>query len=304
MQQFIEIMRDLATQPNAVSVSFQRIDNFHKLVIDELPYGTIDQNSLVQGLIEFDGPAQNPPNLKKPLQWHFGGIPYEVCKAIRIRYAYQKYVDNSYINASGSLFIGYELGTPYAAAYAAAIADAEKKPDAARAAALRKTDPAKAAGNDMPATTKELLDALKADFRNSSDRVTALAKYVDAANFDAFLFDNMPFQQGPPTPWQPATQLGVGPTALSTRLADETTDGLPGIRIEFDGPARTYDSKKPFPYTTDTLFNEPTGMYDRLLWWYFGGKAFRITKAMRLGLKDAQGNQGALLIGYQGPGPI
>jgi hypothetical protein len=90
MQQFLEIMRDLATEPNAVSVSFQRIDNFHKLVIDELPYGTIDQNSLVQGLIEFDGPAQNPPNLKKPLQWHFGGVPYEVCKAIRIQYAYQK----------------------------------------------------------------------------------------------------------------------------------------------------------------------------------------------------------------------
>jgi len=25
---------------------------------------------------------------------------------------------------------------------------------------------------------------------------------------------------------------------------------------------------------------------------------------MRLGLKDAQGNNGSLLIGYQGPGPI
>jgi hypothetical protein len=44
-------------------------------------------------------------------------------------------------------------------------------------------------------------------------------------------------------------------------------------------------------------------MYDRLLWWYFGGRAFRITKAMRLGLKDAQSNKGSLLIGYQGPGP-
>ncbi len=304
MQQFIEIMRDLATEPNAVSVSFQRIDNFHKLVIDELPYGTIDQNSLVQGLIEFDGPAQTPPNLKKPLQWHFGGIPYEVCKAIRIRYAYQKYVDNSYINASGSLFIGYELGTPYATALDTAIKAAEAVPDAARVATLRKAVPLKPPGKAVPATTTALLEELKADFVNSPDRVTALAKYVDAANFDAFLFDNMPFQQGPETPWQPSTQLGSGRTRLSDKLADETTDGLPGIRIEYDGPARTYDSKKPFPYTTDTLFNEPTGMYDRLLWWYFGGKAFRITKAMRLGLKDAQGNNGSLLIGYQGPGPI
>jgi hypothetical protein len=302
MQQFLEIMRDLATEPNAVSVSFQRIDNFHKLVIDELPYGTIDQNSLVQGLIEFDGPAQNPPNLKKPLQWHFGGIPYEVCKAIRIQYAYQKYIDNSYVNASGSLFIGYELGTPYLIALRAEIDDADKK-NKTRAAELRKGDPANTSSG--VASTQDLMDALKADFTNSPDRVTALAKYVDATNFDAFLLDNFPFWQAPPTPWLPPTQLGVAPTPLSARLWDETNNGLPGIRIEYDGPARTYDSKKPFPYTTDTLFNEPTGMYDRLLWWYFGGKAFRITKAMRVALNDASGTHkdGSLLVGYQGPGP-
>src|SRR6266536_5299510 len=107
MQQLIEIMRDLAIQPNAVSVAFQRIDNFHKLVVDEVPYGTIDQNGLVQGLIEFDGPAQEPPNLKKPLQWHFGGIPYEVCKAIRIQYANRKYVNSQEGEATGQLFTGY-----------------------------------------------------------------------------------------------------------------------------------------------------------------------------------------------------
>jgi hypothetical protein len=310
MQQLVEIMRDLATQPNAVSVAFQRIDNFHKLVVDEVPYGTIDQNGLVQGLIEFDGPAQDPPNLKKPLQWHFGGIPYEVCKAIRIQYSYQKQVDNTYINASGSLFIGYGLGSPYSSALAAALQDAEKNEAAdpaaqKRAAALRAADPANAPAN-QPATAADLLKALQADFVNSPGRVTALAKYVDAANFDQFLLDNFPFQQGQASGWQPSissTQLPVGPTPLSTRLTDETDQGLPGVRIEYDGPARTYDSKRPFPYTTDTLFNEPSGMYDKLLWWYFGGRAFRITKAMRLEYTDVQGNKGSLLIGYQGPGP-
>ena len=315
MQQLIEIMRDLAIQPNAVSVAFQRIDNFHKLVVDEVPYGTIDQNGLVQGLIEFDGPAQDPPNLKKPLQWHFGGIPYEVCKAIRIQYSYQKQVDNTYINASGSLFIGYGLGSPYSAALAAAIKDAENlaatDPAAKkRAAALRAADPANARGNNPPATAQDLLQALQADFVNSPGRVTPLAKYVDAANFDLFLLNNFPFQPSQSATWQPpaisatsSTQFGVGPTPLSARLTDETDKGLPGVRIEYDGPARAYDSKRPFPYTTDTLFNEPSGMYDKLLWWYFGGKAFRITKAMRLGYRDAQDKKGSLLIGYQGPGP-
>jgi hypothetical protein len=99
---------------------------------------------------------------------------------------------------------------------------------------------------------------------------------------------------------------------------------LPGARIEYDGPARNYYSHDAFPYTTGTLFNNQVGLYDKLLWWYFGGRAFRITKAMHIRYDDSpvqtderaeptplfhgapqrkeDAHRGSLLIGYQGPG--
>jgi hypothetical protein len=289
MQEFIGIVRELVKQPGAVSVAFQRIDNFHKLVLDQLPYGQIDPASLVQGLIEFDGPAQDPPNLKKPLQWHFGGIPYEVCKAIRIQYSYQKYVEGAQLDANGSLFIGYSFADPYRDALSPEVREK------LQAQANRR--------DAVPVKTEDLLESLLTEFVNSPGKVTPLAKYVDVNNFDAFLFDNFPFQTSAQAGGHAisSADLGVKPTPLSSRFAKG--NGLPGVRIEYDGPARDYDSHRPFPYTTYTLFNDVSGIYDTLLWWYFGGKAFHITKAMKLGYTDPQGNQGSLLVGYQGPGP-
>jgi hypothetical protein len=286
MQEFIELVRDLTNQPNSVTASFHRIDNFHKLVVDQLPYGQIDQNSLVQGHIEFDGPAQETRNHKKPLQWHFGGIAYEVSKAIRIRYSYQKYVDGVELAASGSLFIGYELGVPYYEALASAIGET---------ASDKETAP--------PTTVAELISSLREGYSCSPATVMPLAKYVDVTNFDTFLLANFPFQdESVPTVTGGAAGWGDKPTPLSELFIDADSK-LPGVRVEFDGPARDYDSHRPFPYTTDTLFNDPSGMYDKLLWWYFGGKAFRITKALRLGYTDPKGRKGSLLVGYQGPGP-
>ena len=38
-----------------------------------------------------------------PLQWHFGGSAYEVCKAIRIQYSYQKYFEGLQLDANGDI---------------------------------------------------------------------------------------------------------------------------------------------------------------------------------------------------------
>jgi hypothetical protein len=294
MQEYMQIFRELVTEPSVISVRFQRIHNFHKLIVDELPYGQIDPSALVQGLIEFDGPAQDPTNNRKPLQWYFGGTPYEVCKAIRIQYSYQKYLDGVQLDANGSLFIGYEsaLDSPYYMR-ARETEDAEYR-------------------KGIPDTIGDLLEAYRNAFRDYPGRATALARYVTTNVFDDFVEENIPDQSAAATGKIKARanakaatsgSIMTDPTPLSKMLEHPRADGLPGARIEYDGPARGYYSHKAFPYTTDTLFNEPSGLYNSLLWWYFGGRAFRITKAMRLRYSNGNDLQGALLVGYQGPGP-
>ena len=293
MNELVEVVGELLRQPGAVTVEYQKVDNVHKLLLDELPYGTIDPNGIVQGTIEIDGPGQRPCNGKKPLQWHFGGVPYRIPKAIRIEYLYQKYVDGAQISANGSLFIGYEVSS---------AVEQNGQP-----AALSMEEQALS----VPAveTVTALIDIFQRTFASSPNRVTALARYVDATNFDAFIEEHMPGHSPALAQGTSSSQSPTGPTPLSLRLRTGPANLPPerhlGVRVEYDGPARDYDSKRPFPYTTSTLFNDPSGLYNQLLWWYFGGRAFRITKALRIGYNDHPGgtHQGSLLIGYQGPGP-
>lgn len=304
MKDIVEILAALNKDPGAISASYHRIDSFHKLILDENPYGQIDPNGIVQGLIEIDGPAQDPPNAKTPLQWHFGGTAIEISKAIRIQYGYQKYSEGIQINATGSLFIGYELQYPY-------------PPDPERVKSrLEMRKNADGEGKGTPAVPFAAIEAARAarqsrapgDFMTTlrselavaPSTVTRVAKYVVPANFDAFVEENLPF-----TGARSVSGNGVEPlTAIPSRSAltgfvPAHNPGPAGIRIEFDGPARDNNSKSPFPYTAQTLFMDPSGLYERLLWWYFGGRAFRITKAMRIEYNDLLTQ--ALLIGYQGP---
>jgi hypothetical protein len=216
-----------------------------------------------------------------------------VCKAIRIQYSYQKYFEGLQLDANGSLFIGYE--SPLNSNYYAQARNAEAAKEA----------------KGLPRSVKDLLDLYRDEFVDNSSRVTALAMYVTTNTFDDFIEENLPGQSQPKIDeirarWQspavPSSGIVPRQTPLSKMLDRPRTDGLPGARIECDGPAREYYSHKAFPYTTETLFNDPAGLYNRLLWWYFGGRAFRITKAMRLRYVNDTG-AGALLIGYQGPGP-
>jgi hypothetical protein len=296
MPEYMQILRQLFTEANAVSIDFERISSFHKFIVDQLPYGKIDQNALVQGLVEFDGPEQEPENSKPPLQWHFGGTPYEVCKAIRIEYAYEKQIDGLNYASTGSLFIGYESTLPLMQKYAQAREGAVAARQAAQA---------------YPRDIEDFIRTARHEYVVYPTRVTPQAIYVTTAMFDAFIEINFPWQ----TPdqrraiWEKAEHEAAAnsgqapqPTPLARLLDPGPSGGLPGAEIEYDGPARTYNSKNAFPYTTQTLFSDPSGLYNEVLWWYFGGTAFRITKAMRLTYEDPESHTRAgLLIGYQGP---
>jgi len=302
MQEFVQILRGLAGQPSAVTVCFQQVDNMHKLVVDQIPYGQIDLKSLVQGSIEVDGPAQATPNRKKPLQWHFGGEPFEICKAIRLQYAYQKPINNVTYDAAASLFIGYELANGYKTE-ATKIVDAEKNaPGGLQVGSLASQLDAALKAPAALTNANSLIASLKQEFATATNTVTPIAKYVDENNFDSFVDEQFPFTPPAGQGIVPSAAMPAQPTGLSLKLGDKPTDPNAAVLVEYDGPARDYDSKRPFPYTTDTLFNDPSGAYDKLLWWYFGGRAFRITKAMRIAF-DNGGMKGSLLIGYQGPGP-
>ena len=292
--EYMQILRQVFTDANAVSIDFQRISSFHKFIVDQLPYGQIDQNALVQGLVEYDGPEQEPENSKTPLQWHFGGIPYEVCKAIRIQYSYQKELDGLKYESTGSLFIGYESTLPLMQKYAQARADAAQQ-----------------AAQAYPTDIQDFIRAARHAYVVYPSRVAPQAIYVTTPMFDAFIQMNFPWQTPAQrkTIWEAAARDAARnagqapqPTPLSRMLDPEPSGEPPGARIEYDGPARDYNSKKAFPYTAQTLFNDPSGLYSKVLWWYFGGAAYRITKAMRLTYEYSEERaRVGLLVGYQGP---
>jgi len=318
MQEYMQIVRELLSDQDAVTIGYHRIESFHKLVLDELPYGPLDPTALVQGQVEFDGPATHPPNTRRPLQWYFGGTPWEICKAVRLQYQYQRSIPGLEYPApvNGSLFLGYvsnPLDPPpyYLDAYKSERDTVAKGP---------------------PMDVATLLDAFRGVYVTSPSRTTPDAMYVPTSMFDEFVLENFPWQKpGDIAGLRKAAQDAAAsdccdapqPTPLSQMLDRGPANHLPGARIEFDGPARTNDRSNIFPYTVHTLFNEQSSLYGKLLWWYFGGRAYQITKAMHLQYDDSPihtGDQphalsappqerrdngfhrGSLLVGYQGPG--
>jgi hypothetical protein len=325
-QEYMEIIRQFLSDPDAITIRYHRIASFHKLLMDELPYGAIDPAALVQGQVEFDGPAAHPVNPRRPLQWYFGGTPFEVCKAIRIQYTYEKSIPGLDYPApvNGSLLLGY-VSSPLDTTYYVDAYQAEQQILA------------------IPPNVADLLNMFRIDFSRYPSRTTPDAIYVQTYMFDEFVQENFPWiNPAAIAALRAAAELaaaqnsGNAPprTPLSIML-DRHPDPavvppgaqpnqLPGARIEYDGPARNYYSHDAFPYTTGTLFNDQVGLYNKLLWWYFGGRAFRITKAMHIRYDDSpihtqegaeptplfdgaprrreDAHRGSLLIGYQGPG--
>jgi hypothetical protein len=247
-QDFSQLLSTLVNKGGTVSSATQTIDDLHQFIFNNIPYGLVDPKNLQQGLIELDGPnCTNPPRAQPLLQWHFGGIPYPIAKAIRIQYTYTRmYQDNRY-DESGSLFIGYDLGG---------------------------TPPANPTAPKNWSTTPignigQFLSALETFASENS--VARIAAKVD--DLDAFIKKNNPLS---------AHHHAAGNVAT----------------VYYDGPAQRYDSNNPFPYTRTTLFNDQD-RYGELLHWYFGGKAYQVTKAIRVSYPS---QPVTLFIGYQGPG--
>lgn len=78
------------------------------------------------------------------------------------------------------------------------------------------------------------------------------------------------------------------------------------VIVAFDGPAQDNNSLNPFNYTPQTLFNDKE-KYNQVLWWYFGGRPYRVTKAIRLPVRTALTKAltgeavESLFIGFAGP---
>jgi hypothetical protein len=288
----------LMSQSSSVSSAYERIDNFHKFILDNVPYGVVSPTNLQQGLIQFDGPAQDPPNGKKALQWYFGGVPYAIIKAIRIQYTYTKAYQGTDYDVAGSLFIGYEdvldklhedAGNTLASksASTAEKAAATKAKQFWQALEKERTD-----RNDILKrsvnTLEDVVQAIRDEMSDLPGTVGALAQKAD--DLDKFIQDNYPYRSFLPLDWN--------------LLFDKGTSGQPKpIRIEKDGPAQRYDSLSPFPFTLATLFSDQD-KYNQLLWWYFGARPYRITKAMRIPLEGKSGPAQSLLLGFQGPGSV
>lgn len=274
------------------SIAYEQIDNFHKFILDNVPYGRVDPNYIQQGLIEFDGPAQDPPTGKKPLQWHFGGVPYPIIKAMRIQYSYTKSYQGTDYDLAGSLFIGYEdvssqlirmVREDVGGARANDRADRLREFQASIFEARDRLYPPL----DDQLTLRELIDIIRIQTLNQPASVSRLAQI--AQNLDTFIADNYPYRSFVDFDWD----LVLGRNGGST-LPDP-------LLVEYDGPAQKYDSLQAFPFSLATLFSDQA-RYNQLLWWYFGGRAYRITKAMRVHYELTAGVGECLWVGFQGPG--
>ena len=249
-QDFSQLLLTLVNKGGTVTSATQTIDDLHQFIFNNIPYGLVDPKNLQQGLIELDGPnCTDPPRAQPLLQWHFGGVPYPIAKAIRVQYTYTRtYQDNRY-DESGSLFIGYQL---------------EDTMPPARVTATRRNWSA------TPITDiGQLLSALETFAKENS--VALIAAKAD--DLDKFIKKNNPLGEH----HHPTGQVAA---------------------VYYDGPAQRNDSNNPFPYTRATLFNDQD-RYGELLHWYFGGKAYQVTKAIRV---SYPAHPVTLFIGYQGPG--
>ena len=217
----------------------QRIDDFNAFILNHIPYGQVSIESLQTALIEYDGPAVNPTKL--PLQWHFGGLPYAINKAVRLDYSYTRSWDGSGSTVNASILLGFQTSTPSGQANGPATLA-----PASFAARVSK--------QITPSSTQQ-------------DIATAvlLAMPTTIISGSAGFNDIASFLQ---------TELGYDQVAALRQTISS---------FEFDGPAQNNDSHDPFSYTLGTLFSNQE-KYNQLLWWYFGGKANRVTKAIRIPL--------------------
>jgi len=238
-----------------VATRTHQIDNFDTFILNNVPYGEVRLRDLQLGVVQYDGPGVAAINGSKPaLQWHFGGVPYPITKAIRIPYTYIRTFDGSNTPSTEQIFIGFQQNLtdfilPQPIPYVASPTQTYRS----RVSGL---GPFGVLGGPVWASDAGVLasqcnDVVTRSVQHDPGDYNLLNTFIrqelgwDQAPFDALL--NAP------------------------------------IAIDFDGPAQDSDSHHVFQYTFATLVNDPY-RYGQLLFWYFGGKPYRVTKAVRIPL--------------------
>lgn len=238
-----------------VTTRTHRIDNFDSFILNNVPYGEVHPRNLQWGVLQYDGPGVDGITGAKPvLQWHFGGVPYSISKAIRIPYTYISTFDGSNAPTTEQIFLGFQdnlpdFVLPQPIPYVAA-------PTSTYRARVRDLGTFGAFGNSVWASDPGVLASqapgiVTRSFQNDP---------ADPNILNAFM------QQ----------ELSLDQAAFNALVGNP-------IAIDCDGPAQDSDSHHVFQYTFATLVNDPY-KYGQLLFWYFGGKPYRVTKAMRIPL--------------------
>ena len=259
---------DLQSVFGPVSTRAHMINDFQSFILNNVPYAEVLPGNLQWGAIQYDGPATPAIDGTKPaLQWHFGGVPYPITKAIRIPYTYIRAWDGSNDMVTASIFIGIQLNLDtYLRPQAFPFVSQQSGTFNARVAAIGPrgalTNPAW--GSDAAILASEAAGVLTGSIPFSPNDATALHKFVVAE--------------------------------VGSAIENVTARAVP---VDFDGPAQDADSHHVFQYTLATLLNDYV-KYGQLLFWYFGGKPYRVAKAMRIPLDPGTSAGPSLFIGYVG----
>lgn len=259
---------DLQSVFGPVSTRAHTINNLQTLVLNNVPYAEVLPSNLQWGAIQYDGPATAAIDGTKPaLQWHFGGVPFPITQAIRIPYTYIRAWDGSNEMVTASIFIGiqHDVGDylrPQPFPFVARPSGTFKARVGLIGPPGALTNPAW--GSDAAILASEAPGVLSASVPVPPDGADGLYTLLQAE---------------------------VGP-AIDTIIGH-------AVAVDFDGPAQDSDSHHVFQYTLATLLNDYV-KYGQLLFWYFGGKPFRVAKAMRIPLDPNVSTGPSLFIGYVG----
>jgi hypothetical protein len=238
-----------------VATRVHMIENFDTFILNNIPYADVAPEHIRWGTVQYDGPdARGVDNSKPALQWHFGGVPYPISKAVRIPYSYVRTWDDSNAIVPASIFLGFqdrltELVLPQPIPYVAAPSATflQRQSSLGRYGAV--TNPSWA--SDAAVLASEATGLVTRSYWRDPSAGDTFERFIEE-------------------------ELNLDPGRFAAILANPTP-------VDFDGLAQDNDSQNVFQYMVGAVVNDPAA-YGRLLHWYFGGKAYSLTKVMRVWL--------------------
>jgi hypothetical protein len=287
-----------------VTTRTQVISDFDTYILSNNPYAQVQPDAVSWGILEFDGPLAPGISGSKPaMQWYFGGVPYAITKAVRVYFSYVRTWDGSGATINDSILIGFQqdLSTyvyaqpiPYVQNYSqwavgpTPFAGSQLlASDAAILASEASVITTAAAGGNAAAAQAALQQA-NTHATSASNHLAQAAPSPSKASLSLITASAQAAVVHLALALSHATQLGSFNGLIERELQGDLAGAFPQLLgnplpVDFDGPAQDSDSARVFPYTAQTLINDPD-KYSRVLFWYFGGKPYRVTKAMRIPL--------------------